>query len=251
MLISDDDIIIEGAVKRIIHFLRAHPDVSLAYLDAVAFRDQYTGVENCHGYKYLSPVEADKVTTDKDEFLHYCRRLFGFTSVYIWATDRVHAIENPEQYFETYFLQCYITVLCSNRGNDQLGLIHGPCVAVGEYSIVGNYDLAQVEGVYYKKMMEFAIQNGYPRKPLEEFFMWKICYLGFYTVLKEKSLGIHNTSIRTLFDLTKKSPYAWTHLYPAFLVPGFISRWAITVRHKLHKRNVETRVNRPTEENQK
>lgn len=89
MLISDDDIIVEGGLNKILVFLKSNPDISLAYLESVAFKDKYNGISACHGYKYLQPVEHDFCTYDKKVFLHFCQRLFGFTSSHVWSTSRL------------------------------------------------------------------------------------------------------------------------------------------------------------------
>lgn len=96
MLISDDDIIIEGAVEKIVDFLYMNPNISMAYLESVAFKDKYTGIDDCHEYKFLKSVQKSFTTSDKAVFFDYCKRLFGFTSSYVWSTDRIHRITEPK-----------------------------------------------------------------------------------------------------------------------------------------------------------
>ena len=246
MLISDDDILTEQSVNRIVSFLRENPDVSCAYLDSVAFRDHYQGIASCHSYEKLKPVEKSFCTTDKNVFFDYCKRLFGFTSSYIWSTERIHGIDNPQQYFDTYFLQAYILVLCTNRADDKLGLIAGPCVAVGEYGIIGNYDMAQVEGIYYNKMMEFAIKNGYPRKAMEDFYVWKIIHLCRNSIIKERAVGVKKTSVKNIFKATWRYPKAWV-LYPLLLLPPGVCLLILKAIRKKQGRAFTSQVNRPNE----
>lgn len=247
MLISDDDIITEGAVEKIVAFLKENPDISLAYLESVAFKDHYKNIEECHGYKYLTEVEKSFCTTDKEEFLKYCQRLFGFTSSFVWSTDRVRQIDNPQQYFGTYFLQAYICICCSNRADDQLGVIHGPCIAVGEYGVIGNYDVAQVEGIYNHKMVDFAVANGYPRRPLEKFYLWKICFLCRNSIIKERAAGVKKTSLKNIWLATWRYPKAWIVLYPFLLVPPPLCKLVLSIVRKKQGRNFLSYVNRPTD----
>lgn len=247
LLVSDDDIIVENAVGKILDFLSENPDLSLAYLEAVGFKDKYIDWKHCHRYKEFSPaMKKSIVTTDKRQFMHYAQRLWGFTSTYIWSTVRFSQIENPEQYIGTYFMQSYIHILCSNRQDDRLGLIAGPCIAVGEYGIIGNYDTALVEGIYYKRMLKFAIENGYDKKQLCRYYIWKICFLGRIAVIKERVAGVRKTKISNLIKCSWYSPRAWISLYPVIILPKFICRMIFVSYRRLHKRDCITYVNRPT-----
>lgn len=245
MLISDDDIIVEGAIDRITSFLEANGHIEFAYMESVAFKDDYTDVSACHGYKYLQPVEQDTVTQDKQKFLFYCQRLFGFTSSHIWKTERIKSISNPEQYFGTFFLQAYISILCSNR-DDYLGIIKGPCIAVGEYGIIGNFDMAEVEGIYYHKMIEFAIKNGYPKKWLERYYIWKMVYLCRNSIIKERASGNKKTKVSNILRATWKYPRAWVLLYPFLFLPPFVCKWILKIVRKRQGRTYTTYINRPT-----
>lgn len=247
MLISDDDIIVENAVDKILTFLRMNPSVTLAYLESVAFRDTYIDVEHCHGYKFLEPFDKSFVTTDKTTFFRCCRRLFGFTSSYVWSTKRIHEIKNPEQYFNTYFLQAYICLCCSNSPDDKLGVIQGPCIAIGEYGIIGNYDVALVEGINYQKMMKQAIAWGYPAKEFNEWYEWKLCTLCRNAIIKERAVNQRKTSTKNVIIASKGHPKTWVKLYPLLLLPGWSCRIILKVVRKKQKRAFTSYVNRPTD----
>lgn len=249
LLISDDDILCEGAVRTIVSYLSRYPNVSLVYMDTVAFQDEYTGIKNTHRYiEFLTPLERDIYTQDKSEFLSYCMRLWGFTSCYIWNKEKLDKIENLEQYFGSYFLQAYINLLCSKENGAYLGCIKGPCVAVGEYGILGNYDVAQVEGISYHKMIDFAVNEAhYDRKQFEKFYIWKICLLGRNNIIKQRAVGVHKTKESTLIKATYRYPYAWLHLYPFLLIPPVFCKVALIIKRKKQGRKFTTYVNRPTE----
>lgn len=246
MLISDDDIIVEGAVGKIIDFLKNNPNISLAYLESVAFKDNYEGLEKCHGYKYLKEIKESNVTQNKREFFNSCKRLFGFTSSFVWSTKRIHEINNPEKYFGTYFLQAYICLCCSNKENDELGLIHGPCIAIGEYGIIGNYDVALVEGIYYEKMMNQAIAWGYPSKEFNEWYEWKLCTLCRNAIIKERAIGVKKTASQNVLKASAKHPKTWLMLYPLLLLPKWFCRIVLYAVRKRQGRTFTSYVNRPT-----
>lgn len=249
MMISDDDILVENSVEKIIRFLQKYPNVSLAYLETVGFKDKYEGVDNCFRYKKkFSPiVEKNICTNNKDTFLKYAQRFFAFTSTFIWSTKRFKEIKNPQKFFGTYFLQGYIQVMCSCNDDDLLGIIKGPIVAVGEYGIIGNYDLALVEGIYNQKLIKYASKiGGYNYKRLENYYVWKICHLGRIVIIKERVAGVKNISIINLLKCSYKYPKVWITLYPFLLIPTPICKFAFYVKHKMQGRDVKTYVNRPT-----
>lgn len=248
MLISDDDIIVENAVEKIVTFLKENPTVSLAYLESVAFRDHYTGVKDCHCYRFLRKLDKSYTTTDKTVFFNYCKRLFGFTSSYVWSTKRIHEIEKPEQYFNTYFLQAYICLCCSNRQNDVLGLIHGPCIAIGEYGVIGNYDVALVEGIFYQKMMHQAIAWGYPSKEFNEWYEWKLCTLCRNSIIKERAIKVRKTSLKNVLKASRNHPKTWIKLFPLLLLPSCFCRLVLLIVRKKQGRTYTSYINRPTED---
>lgn len=46
-LLSDDDVMTEGALHKILDFLESNADVSLVYLYTVGFRGKYNGISKC------------------------------------------------------------------------------------------------------------------------------------------------------------------------------------------------------------
>lgn len=245
MLLSDDDIIVENALQKIICFLKKNNDIQLAYLETILFHDKYIGKDKCERLKPY--VNDDIVSCDKKKFFYYAGPLWGFTSCFIWNTSRCQSIHNPEQYLNTYWLQAYIAVLCSNKKDDVLGIISGPCIAIGGYGVINNYDVALVEGIYYKKMLDFAAENGYDKGQIEKCWVHGLCRHSAIQIIKEKSVGKHLTSKRKLFQLLYKYPYAWIHLFPVYLLPPLLCRAGIMIRHRLQgRKEVAVYINRPT-----
>lgn len=248
MLISDDDIIIEGAIKKILSFLKDNPEIRLAYLDTVGFKNRYDGLEFCHKYKKYSPkVEKNIVTKDKKQFLSYAQRMWGFTSTFVWNTERMQSITNPEKYFNTYFLQCHIHIECSNRPDDLLGVIQGPLIAVGEYGIIGNYDTAEVEGVFYRRMIDKAIDGGYPKDQLSRYYSWKLKHLVSRAIIKEKVAGVKKTKFRNIVAATDGIFPLRIFLVSIYFMPKTLCRIILSSYRRYKGLPTETYVNRPTD----
>lgn len=243
-LVSDDDIVIEGAVEKILHFLADHKDVGLVYLTTRDFRGRYISPEQCTVHK--PEVEEDLCTKDKIEFMQYAGAYWGFMSSYICNTETFKRIIEPEKYYGTYWLQSYIHALCAKGEETRLGVVKGPCVGAGVYINTANFDSALVNGVYYKKLIDFMVEDaGFDRKQLNDLYINRLCLLGRHDVIKEKASGRRKINKKLLFQCTYKFPKAWVTLYPAFLIPSFICKPAMKAYRKRKGIADEIRVNRP------
>lgn len=243
-LVSDDDVVMEGAVVQILHFLKEHQNVGLVYLTTRDFRGKYVNFEQCTVHK--PEVECDLYTQNKTEFMLYAGSYWGFMSSYICNTGRFKKIINPEKYYGTYWLQSYIHALCAKGNDTWLGVIKGPCVGAGVYINTANFDSALVNGVYYKKMIDFMVEDiGFNKKQLNDLYINRLCLLGRHDIIKEKAAGRRKISKKLLFKSTCRFPKAWVTLYPTFLIPSFICRPAMKVYRKKKGISDEIRVNRP------
>lgn len=248
MLLSDDDLIVEGGLKKIVAFLKQNGQISCAYMDSIAFRKKYAGISNCHRYKKFSTmVTEDIVTTDKKEFLKYSLRLFGFTSSFIWSTKKINQIKNPERFFNTYFLQAYMIIETTYNKGDLLGIICGPCIAIGEYGVIGNYDMAKVEGVYYYKMIKKAINCGYPYKTMKKYYSWKLRNNVSRSVIKEKIIMQRKTELSSIIEATEGLPLTRLYLISCYYLPKGLCELILVISRKLKGLTTETYVNRPTD----
>ena len=168
-LVSDDDIVMEGAVEKVLEYLSKHKDVGLVYVTTRDFRGSYTGISNCTIHK--PEVEEDLYINDKVKFMTYAGAYWGFMSSYICNTARFNGIENPERYYSTYWLQSYIHALCAAGDKTSLGIVKGPCIGAGIYVNTTNFDSALVNGIYYKKLIDFMINKaGFDGKQLETLY---------------------------------------------------------------------------------
>lgn len=246
MLLSDDDILVENALEKILEFLEKNYFVSLVFLNTISFKDRYVDISHCNVFTEFSKyIEKDIVTTDKFVFMEYVGRQWGFTSSFLWNTNRFREIKNPEKFYGTFWLQSYIHILCSNRETDKLGIIAGPCVAAGGYGIIPNFDACDVEVISFKKMIDFASEiGGYNKKQLTDMWLWKICFVLKRRIIKERSIGICVTSSHKLFSCLKKYPYVWFHLFPYLLVPSFVCKIIVYFVRYWQKRPFNTCVNR-------
>jgi len=242
-LLSDDDILIPGRLGRIADFLRTHPELTLVYLSTVNFYVKFEGEDKCSAPVEIT--EQDICTADKGVFMHHARHYWGFLSSFVISTDAFRTIEGPQQYFGTYWLQSYIHILCSARSDALVGVVGSPCVAAGVYVTQSNFDPAFVDGVQYKKMLDFAVEKaGYPKKQLEKMYIRRLCLLASHGIIKEKATGRRRINRKLLFECTWKYPSAWIKIYPAFLVPSFVCKAFMKAYRKIRKCDGSDSLNR-------
>ena len=227
LLLSDDDILVENSLSIILDFLENNEDMELVYLNAVGFHEKYIDVDHCERYQRGIYDDRMFVTTDKKLFIDYAGRMWGFLSCFICLTDAIKSIEDTEQFKKTNWLQSYIHILCATYGEQRLGVIAKPVIGAGIYSIISNFDSARVDGVNYKKMLDFAVERGFDKKQLDELFVWRICFISKRAVIKEKAAGVQKTDLKTLYMCTKKYPVAWVKLYPFIFAPKWICKIAV------------------------
>ena len=244
LLLSDDDILIEDSLAGILDFLEHNPDLTLAYLHTVGFHNEYRGKEHC-----ITPgrkVNESFQTTDKKCFMEYAGFYWGFMSSFLCSKKEFDKIENPERFFGTYWLQSYICILCSKNPQSKLGVVAGPCIGAGSYLNLANFDTSLVDGVYYRKMLDFAVQEaGYDAAQMNNLYIKRICILGKRAVMKEKAAGTPKTNVRRLVRCTIRYPYAWLFLYPFLLIPAPLCKWVVEKYRKYRKASGNLRINRP------
>ena len=151
-----------------------------------------------------------------------------------------------DRYADTYWLQSYIHALCAKGEDTKLGIVKGPCVGAGIYVNTPNFDSALINGVYYKKMIDFMINEiGFDKKQLNQMYKNRTCHLFIHDILKEKASGIHKMNYKTMYLCTRKYVKAWVMVYPCMFVPSFICSKLMKKYRKRLRIKDDIRINRP------
>lgn len=220
-LLSDDDILIEGSLEYIISFLKKNPAMGLVYLSTVDFKNKYESLEKC--IDTTTYAAEDICTKNRILFMKYASQYWGFVSSFIINREQFNKIDNPQQYFGTYWLQSYIHILCTS-GDAFLGIVSRKSIGAGVYQQQSNFDVATVDGVNYRQMLDFAVKYGFNAKQLDNWFVRRICLVAGHGIVKEKATGNKKINKRILFKCTKNYWQAWLKIYPLIFVPSFICR---------------------------
>lgn len=229
-LLSDDDILVPGALKRILYFLRNNEDMGLVYLETGNYYIKYTSDKSCILPKDFT--NFDICSSDKILFMNYAHHYWGFVSSFIINSREFRKIENPERYIGSYWLQSYIHISCTKRL--KLGVVGGLSIAAGVYLQQSNLDVALVDGVNYKKMLDFAVMNGFDEKQLYDWYIDRLCLLASHALVKEKASDNKIINRKLLFECSHKYWQAWIRIYPFFVIPGFVCKFIVGIKRILN-----------------
>ena len=140
-LFSDDDIIIEGAIREIINFLNDNPLISIVHLNNYGFKGEFVP-ENLFGPRLKTTKTF--VTRDKNIFLKCAGCHLTFLTTTIFNRQLLHnAWDVLVRDTDTYFLQVYAAFLSTAKDDVEMGYISFPCVAARANDRV-NYNLYEV-----------------------------------------------------------------------------------------------------------
>ena len=232
LLLSDDDILIEEKLCIILDFLQSNKDMSLVYLNAKGFHEKYENEQKCIFYDKAIYDGQKIVTYDKQLFMSYAGRMWGFLSCFICLTEALHNISDVNKYKGSNWLQSYVHILCADYKEQRLGIISIPCIGAGIYSSISNFDSGRVDGITYRNMLDFAIKYGFSKKQLDELFIWRIGFISKRALIKERAAGIKKTRVLNIIKCTIKYPILWIKLYPFFLIPPFMCKYIVKINNK-------------------
>ena len=226
-LLSDDDILVDGALQAILEFLELHPNVSLLYLNVMMFYEHYTNPESCN--QRGKKIEKSIYTKNRAELMAYAGMYIGLLSAIVYSKEKFCQIPDFNDYQNTNWLQTYIAFLCLRDPGAEIGLIRYPCIAWGSYSIDPKYDNNIVFIQNYKKLFDFAVENaGFDKRQMEKIYVNMLCNNIGKSIIKEKSSGgISDVRFKDIFPSTRGYFRVWLQVYPLYLVPDFVCRFAM------------------------
>lgn len=168
LILSDDDILLPGAVNSILEVLFNKP--IFVHLNSC-------GLMNDNPLMYGTPKfkeEGARVYYDKNDILNDIGIYITFVSSLILKMDLVRNVRDKEQYIGTYFLQSHVALRTMQiEGTYVINTYN--CLAASPNRTV-NYDLYYVWfECFYKLLMETAVSCGFDKKRLFEIYYKDTC----------------------------------------------------------------------------
>lgn len=222
-LLSDDDILLPGAIKKILFLIeREEPD----YINLNSFT--YSTEEYNPREKKLPRIrlEEDIITSDKKLYIGYLGVYITYISATIIKRSNYIKINNPEKYIGTYFLHAHL-VLDTLKDNKSKVIITKDAYLAAKNNNSGGFNLYEVWIKQYKKLLlETAVRNGFDYHKMRNIYVDDINGFIKDSILKY-SVTDNNYEMKhrwILFRYTYMYPKVWVKTYKYAILPRFILR---------------------------
>lgn len=191
LLLGDDDILVENALKHILDFLKNDgANCTFVYMNHAYFKGEYAGIDRCNLFN--PKLKNDFITTDKEKLMDIARERITYMSSFLLNRQAFLSVQDPIKYNDTSFMHTCIAFEATRDNNSIFGVIAKPCIAqdfsFGNSSIEVNlHTTFKVFG----KGMEYtlctvAVNNNYSKKQMNRIYTSWISRGWPGTVLKLK-----------------------------------------------------------------
>ena len=239
-LLSDDDILLPGAVKKLLEMIKQHPDFDAFSLNCRAFRHSLEDA----GDTWL-PVSEDTVLQDKSEVLRLTQTSIGFMSIMAFRKSRIAERIAAGMYADkvgTYFLQAYLflDVLSENNG---FAVTATPMLAQrAENSTRLNYFRVFVTEI--NALMTYAARTGYSLQVINPIMRGNLVGVRHYVSgVKIYGRGLdlwtsRREAISRLFQVYGFRPYLWLVVVPLMFFPRWLRPLVLIIRRLLGRKYI-------------
>ncbi len=231
ILFGSDDILIEGALQKILCFLENHQECSVVFMNHVFFEGEYIDLKHC-SEKWQSTTE-DVITKDKSVFMHYVKHQMSYMSCLIFSKEKYTYVQTPQQYFWTHFFHTNVAFEMINDSESAMGIIGDYCVA--DDVTAGNSTVEKESMSYFKifgKGLEYtlcthAVECGFDDKQMKNVYL-DVSKSSFpRAIVKIKAYATYDWKgeyKEYLKPLLIKYPILYFYTIPFYLIPGWLAR---------------------------
>lgn len=240
-LISDDDLLLPGAVAKLLELICEHPGFDGFSLNARTFLR-----EPSEERPAWFPLPEDRIIQDKSEVLGLLETSIGFMSILAFNKSRIAGRLSAGQYEDkigSNFLQAFLFLDALAESNGFV-IVAKPLLAQrAENSPLDNYFRIFVTGI--NAVLIYAAQRGYSRKVVEQVKAKNLIDVRHF-VSRVKIYGrgaelwpSRRDAIRRLFQMYGFRPYLWLVVVPLMFFPRPLSPLVFKLRRLLGRADVE------------
>lgn len=217
-LLSDDDILLPGALDAILNVIEKHiPE--LIHLNSCEFRP---------GSRRLSAprlsLKKDIITQDKELFMSVTGIYITFLSSLVLKREAVESPGALRQFIGTYFLHAHAALRCTSGADKTMAIVSHNSVAARTGN-TGGYNLYTVWIREYKRLLlHTAVFAGYSRSMLKQLYIrsLKTEIRGFILSFRSSEGGLSVDKPWRLVFHTFMYPEVWLTVYPAAFAPKIL-----------------------------
>ena len=236
LLFSDDDILLSGAINKIISLIdNENPDY--INLNSTMFTKSVDEINEQSVPRMILRTESDLISTDKKECIEYLGVFLTYLSATVIKRENFLKVENPQKYYGTYFIHAHIVLETLHGENKKIVITKEPFVGA-RMGNSGGFNLYEVWVKQYKKLLlENAVANGFPLETMRRIYVNDIN--GFikdsikYYRFSKNTYGMKRTFI--LFKYTKEFPSVWFNTWSVAVAPYFFIRIWYGIKRRVVK----------------
>ena len=234
-LLSDDDILLPGAVAKLLALIQAHSEFDGFCLNVSSFVKDPAEMS-----PLMLAVTEDTVLRSPDEVLHLVRSSITFLSVLVFRKARIEAPLAAGKYADmigTYCVQGYIYLDAVAAGKNFVAVARPMVANRVENSHALNY--FEVFITELTALLEYAERLGFSRQVIQSikddnlkdarYFITRVKIYGRQT----EGWSSRADAIRRLFRVYGFHPYLWLVMVPLMFFPPFLRPLAFLVRRLL------------------
>ena len=236
LLLGDDDILVEGALKVILDFLEHNKDLVLTFLNHTSFTNKYQGVENCSD-PFVKNIN-NFITTDKFQFMSVVKQQLTFMSAIIARTANIRQVLDVEKYIGTSFIHTCVYFECAKKDNSLLGYISNICIAQNKTSDNTKVNPRWSFEVFGSKekyvYCTVGVECGFDKKQLNRIYSSVATrgFAGFVVFLKSHNFNNWQEYFwHYAYPAVREYPNAWVTVIPAALCPTWIAKILWELKH--------------------
>lgn len=244
ILFGSDDVLVEGAMVKILAFLENHPDCALVFMNHVFFEGEYVDISHCTR-RWADNFESI-ATIQKDTLMAYAKERISFMSVLIFSKERYYAIKMPQQYFWTFFFHTNVGFEMV-KGDVPVGIIGDCCVAdnvtPGDSTVEvekKNYFEVFGKGLEYS-LCTHAVECGFNSKQMKKIYLDYGKSNFPKSIIKIKAFAANNTYKwgdefkRFVIPILKKYPTLCFYTIPFYIMPSCVARFLCNYFRPIYK----------------
>lgn len=240
ILLGDDDVIIDGKMKVILHFLMIHDDLALVFLNHTYFYGKYD--KKNPGILYNTDID-NKFGLSKKDFFNYVKGEIVYMSSIVLSTKRVHNVKDTEKYIGSFFMHSCVAFESTKNDNYNLGIVGTPCIAkdntADEHANVNKPEIffpAYCKGEKYL-FYELAPSCGYDKEQMHKIYQSGLNFGRYVFRLNIKDYPRWREYFwNYAYPAIKEFPIAWIKIMPAAIMPRFLANFLYYTARPIYRK---------------
>ena len=227
-LLSDDDVVISGGIKKIYEKIKDNSQISLFFLNMYNFQGEFKS-EIIQNKKFR--LDEDYITSDINSFIKFLDIWITFLSSLVINKKYLMNKNDSDEYIGTHFIQTHVALNCLK--DNRSALITKDAIVACRGGNTGGYNLYHVWVEQYKKLiMKTAVNCGASPKICRDIFVSSMrnTIKGLVIDVRFGNTRFEDKDRFILFKNTFMYPNVYFQLYPYVFCPKFIFNFIREIR---------------------